>query len=532
MSNETAHEQLGVVGARCLPAIPVEPEAPRHHVGQWDPTIDQCERARGPEGRAHRELDTDECRLRRNGRAARAGLRTDDGGLWRPLLLPEDEAPRLAGQSRHRCDVLARTRPHRRDPRRVGWSRTEEQTHGSKVVPPDTKPIDNANGGATGWIPCAGATVPGMSHYGASGSPGISCFRARSDHRRGWWCGRLRSMDANRRVLIARLPAGALSPGDFALDEVPVRSPEEGEVVIETAAFTIGAGQRAGLQGSASYAGAAQADTVMGGTGVGVVIVSIDAGFVVGERDDRGPSVGRNMRRSKARHSPRLTRGIDPATQLGALGTNGLTAYFGLLDVGDPQPARPSSSRPPRVRSGTSSARSPRSKAPGWSASWPVRRQVSAARCRSRLRRRRRTTRAPSSGPVQGRDPGPYRRLLRQHRRRHPRLAPCSGWPPTAGSCAAVSSASTTRRRRTRARGASPVCWSTTGCGWKGSCCSTTPTATPKGGPGSAEWLAAGRLRPLATEFEGLESAGQAFVELLAGRTVGTTLVRVGPTPS
>jgi NADPH-dependent curcumin reductase CurA len=29
------------------------------------------------------------------------------------------------------------------------------------------------------------------------------------------------------------------------------------------------------------------------------------------------------------------------------------------------------------------------------------------------------------------------------------------------------------------------------------------------------------------TDFEGLDSAGEAFVELLAGRTIGTTIVRV-----
>jgi NADPH-dependent curcumin reductase CurA len=36
-----------------------------------------------------------------------------------------------------------------------------------------------------------------------------------------------------------------------------------------------------------------------------------------------------------------------------------------------------------------------------------------------------------------------------------------------------------------------------------------------------------GRLTPKATEYEGLESAPQAFVDLLAGTTVGTTVVRV-----
>ncbi len=37
----------------------------------------------------------------------------------------------------------------------------------------------------------------------------------------------------------------------------------------------------------------------------------------------------------------------------------------------------------------------------------------------------------------------------------------------------------------------------------------------------------AGRLRPESTEYQGLAQAPQAFVDLLAGVTVGTTIVRV-----
>jgi NADPH-dependent curcumin reductase CurA len=42
-----------------------------------------------------------------------------------------------------------------------------------------------------------------------------------------------------------------------------------------------------------------------------------------------------------------------------------------------------------------------------------------------------------------------------------------------------------------------------------------------------SQWVADGSLKPKVTEFHGLEEAPQAFVELLAGRTVGTTVVTV-----
>ena len=42
-----------------------------------------------------------------------------------------------------------------------------------------------------------------------------------------------------------------------------------------------------------------------------------------------------------------------------------------------------------------------------------------------------------------------------------------------------------------------------------------------------AEWITNGRLAPKVTDYDGLASAPQAFVDLLAGVTVGTTVVRV-----
>ena len=66
-----------------------------------------------------------------------------------------------------------------------------------------------------------------------------------------------------------------LTEANFELVDSPAPPPpQDGEVLVRTLALTIGAGQRAGLQGSASYAGAATSNTVMGGTGVGRVLAS------------------------------------------------------------------------------------------------------------------------------------------------------------------------------------------------------------------------------------------------------------------
>ena len=41
------------------------------------------------------------------------------------------------------------------------------------------------------------------------------------------------------------------------------------------------------------------------------------------------------------------------------------------------------------------------------------------------------------------------------------------------------------------------------------------------------DWILSGELKPLSDEFQGLEQAPAAFVDLLAGGNVGTRIIRV-----
>ena len=66
--------------------------------------------------------------------------------------------------------------------------------------------------------------------------------------------------------------------------EIDTPEPGAGEVLVKTIAFAITAGTRAGLQGSASYAGAPQTGIVMNGTGVGEVVQSDDESLTVGAK--------------------------------------------------------------------------------------------------------------------------------------------------------------------------------------------------------------------------------------------------------
>ena len=144
-------------------------------------------------------------------------------------------------------------------------------------------------------------------------------------------------MTDNVQVLIDTLPQGKLEEDHYRIETGSVPQIEDGQVLVKTTAFAITAGTRAGLQGSASYAGAPTTGIVMNGTGVGEVVESKDASISVGDHV-MAPTGWQQFSAHKAKDVTVVTAGHDPIHYLGPLGVNGLTAYFGLFDVGQPQP--------------------------------------------------------------------------------------------------------------------------------------------------------------------------------------------------
>jgi hypothetical protein len=143
-------------------------------------------------------------------------------------------------------------------------------------------------------------------------------------------------MTRNRQVLIDSLPKDKLTQDHYRLVETAIPAPGSGELLVKTLAFTITAGTRAGLQGSASYAGAPTAGIVMNGTGVAEVVESHHSGFAPGDRIV-GPTGWQTHAVLAAKSASLIPADHDPIHYLGPLGVNGLTAYFGLFDVGRPE---------------------------------------------------------------------------------------------------------------------------------------------------------------------------------------------------
>jgi NADPH-dependent curcumin reductase CurA len=143
-------------------------------------------------------------------------------------------------------------------------------------------------------------------------------------------------MAQNLKILIDSLPSDKLTTDAYRVAETPIPNIGDNEVLVKTTAVAITAGTRAGLQGSASYAGAPKTGIVMNGTGEGEVAASNSAEFSVGEA-----VMAPTGWQSYSAHLPAALSKIppehDPVDYLGPLGVNGLTAYFGLFNIGRPK---------------------------------------------------------------------------------------------------------------------------------------------------------------------------------------------------
>lgn len=142
----------------------------------------------------------------------------------------------------------------------------------------------------------------------------------------------------SRRVVLARRPRGAPAADDFRLEEEPVPAPAEGEALVRTWWLSLDPYMRGRMAEGPSYAPSVALGEAMTGECVGEVVESRAPGLRPG---DLVRGFG-GWRERFALPAERLAK-VDPAdgppsTALGVLGMPGLTAYAGLLAIGEPRP--------------------------------------------------------------------------------------------------------------------------------------------------------------------------------------------------
>jgi NADPH-dependent curcumin reductase len=144
----------------------------------------------------------------------------------------------------------------------------------------------------------------------------------------------------NTQCRLAARPMGLPKPTDFAIVDEPIPDVTEGGFVVEIDYLSIDPAMRTWMNAGRSYVPPVQIGEVMRALGVGHVVASRHHDYAVGDVVS-GVFGVQNYALSTGDGVSKIDTGLAPATvHLGALGISGLTAYFGLLDIGRPQPGQ------------------------------------------------------------------------------------------------------------------------------------------------------------------------------------------------
>ena len=147
-------------------------------------------------------------------------------------------------------------------------------------------------------------------------------------------------MAVNRQWLLATRPTGLVGAENFKYVETPIPEPQGGEVLVKNKFLSFDPTQRGWMVDKPGYLSPVKIGDPMRAGSVGEVVKSEHADFSVGDlvqttgcwQDYVVMSPGQGpMGLSK------LPPGVSPEMMLSVLGITGLTAYFGLLDLGKPQ---------------------------------------------------------------------------------------------------------------------------------------------------------------------------------------------------
>jgi len=144
-------------------------------------------------------------------------------------------------------------------------------------------------------------------------------------------------MAVNRQILLAARPEGLPKESDFRLVAGEVPSPVEGQFLVKINYLSVDPYMRGRIREGKSYAEPVEVGDVMVGGTVGTVVQSRHPHYQPGDVvvgywgwQEYALSDGKDVHRFDTSLAPM-------STALGVLGMPGMTAYFGLLEIGQPK---------------------------------------------------------------------------------------------------------------------------------------------------------------------------------------------------
>jgi NADPH-dependent curcumin reductase CurA len=140
----------------------------------------------------------------------------------------------------------------------------------------------------------------------------------------------------NQRIVLASRPEGWVTPENFRLEKGAVPSPKDGEVLVKNLWLSLDPYMRGRMSESKSYVKGVEIGEVMVGQTVGEILESRNPAFKVG--DKVLTQLGWQLY-GATREATKVDGTRAPLSYyLGLLGMPGLTAYFGLKEIGQPKP--------------------------------------------------------------------------------------------------------------------------------------------------------------------------------------------------
>lgn len=142
----------------------------------------------------------------------------------------------------------------------------------------------------------------------------------------------------NHRIVLAARPEGEPKLSDFRMEEMDAPAPGEGQLLLKTLLLSLDPYMRGRMNAGRSYANPVEIGEIMVGGTVSEVAASRHPGFKEGDI-----VVGYCGWQEYALSDGAGLGKLDPAaapisTALGVLGMPGMTAYAGLLEIGQPKP--------------------------------------------------------------------------------------------------------------------------------------------------------------------------------------------------
>jgi NADPH-dependent curcumin reductase CurA len=141
----------------------------------------------------------------------------------------------------------------------------------------------------------------------------------------------------NHKFLLAARPVGMPKQSDWTYTEEPVGEPKDGELLVRVLYISIDPAMRIWINEGRSYLPAVELGEVMRALGLGIITASRNPHFAEGDHvsgmfgvQEYALTDGRGVTKVDTRLAP-LPK------HLSVLGMTGMTAYFGLLDTGQPQ---------------------------------------------------------------------------------------------------------------------------------------------------------------------------------------------------